>query len=328
MNAGAKLATYGLALVAVLGAGAAVGEAVGPIDVGESEDHSDGTAMDGTSMDGMNMGAEGGTASGELPAGGLLVSQDGYTFDVADRALSTGQPDELSFVIEGPDGNPVEDYDLLHDRELHLIVVSSDLSGFHHVHPVRDGEGTWSIDLPALPAGAYRAFADFRPAGGEQLTLGIDLTAPGTTAAPAPLRERRSTEVDGYEVTLEGTLDPDASSEVTLTVRRDGRLVTTEPYLGAAGHLVAIRDGDLAYLHVHPLDEEPNGPVRFAVEVPSAGDYGFYFDFAHNGEVHSASFFARVDEADPDPDQNDESETEADHDTTGNGDDADHGTDN
>ena len=25
-----------------------------------------------------------------------------------------------------------------------------------------------------------------------------------------------------------------------------------EPYLGAKGHLVALREGDLAYLHIHP----------------------------------------------------------------------------
>lgn len=55
------------------------------------------------------------------------------------------------------------------------------------------------------------------------------------------------------------------------------------------------RDGDLAYLHVHPLDDEPTGPVRFAVEVPSAGTYGFYFDFALEGTVHTAAFAAVID---------------------------------
>jgi hypothetical protein len=68
-----------------------------------------------------------------------------------------------------------------------------------------------------------------------------------------------------------------------------------QPYLGALGHLVAIRDGDLAYLHVHPLDEAAGsgGPqVRFAVEVPTAGTYGLYFDFAHGDEVRTASTIA------------------------------------
>ena len=68
-----------------------------------------------------------------------------------------------------------------------------------------------------------------------------------------------------------------------------------QPYLGALGHLVAIRDGDLAYLHVHPLDEAdgPGGPqVRFAVEVPTAGTYGLFFDFSHGGVGPHRRFIA------------------------------------
>ena len=84
---------------------------------------------------------------------------------------------------------------------------------------------------------------------------------------------------------------------MTITVRRDGQVVTTEPYLGAAGHLVALRDGDLAYLHVHPLDDEPAGPVRFAVEVPSAGLYGLFFDFQVDGQVRTARFVLDADRA-------------------------------
>ena len=78
-----------------------------------------------------------------------------------------------------------------------------------------------------------------------------------------------------------------------MTVSRDGNPVTDlDPYLGALGHLVAIRDGDLAYLHVHPLDEldGPGGPtVRFAVDVPTAGTYGLYFDFSHGDTVRTAA---------------------------------------
>ncbi len=227
----------------------------------------------------------------DLPAGGLLVAQDGYVLEPEDRLVDSG---ELAFTITGPDGRPVESYELLHDRELHLIVASRDLRQYAHLHPERDAEGRWSVDLPPLPAGSYRAFADFQPAGAEQLTLGVDLTAPGLAPEPAPLRPRSTDRVDGYELTLDRTSD---STEVAVTVRRDGEVVTTEPYLGAAGHLVALRDGDLAYLHVHPLDDEPAGPVRFAVEVPSAGTYALFFDFQVDGVVRTARFVIDADAA-------------------------------
>jgi hypothetical protein len=269
MNAGLKLGAYGLTLVAILGVGAAVGAAAGPIDTGGSPSH------DSATDDTMN-------ATTDLPAGGLLVSQDGYHFVPEDRLADAG---EFAFTIVGPDGRPVTAYDSLHDRELHLIIASRDLREFAHVHPVRDAVGRWTVDLPTFPAGAYRAFADFEPSGAQQYTLGVDLVVPGPTHPMEPLNAKTTDSVAGFDVTLDSK-----STEATITVRRDRQVITTEPYLGAAGHLVALRDGDLAYLHVHPLDDVPAGPVRFAVEVPSAGTYALFFDFQVDGEVHTARF--------------------------------------
>ena len=60
---------------------------------------------------------------------------------------------------------------------------------------------------------------------------------------------------------------------LTATVSRDGEPVTDlQPYLGAYGHLVALRDGDLGYLHVHPEGDTGPGPeIAFGTEFPSAG---------------------------------------------------------
>ena len=282
MNAGAKLGAYGLLLAAVLGAGAAVGAIAGPIDVGESTPHDaadGGHGADGSARDDV-------AAADELPAAGLLVSQDGYTFRPEERTVGGG---ELAFTITGPDGSPERSYDVLHDRQLHLIVASRDLQQYQHVHPERDENGRWTVDLAEMPAGAYRAFADFQATGADQYTLGVDLSVAGPTPEFVPLVPRTTDSVDDFDVALDHDLDG-TSTEVSVTVRRDGDVVTTEPYLGAAGHLVALRDGDLAYLHVHPLDAEPAGPVQFAVEVPSAGRYALFFDFNVDGVVRTARF--------------------------------------
>jgi len=87
-------------------------------------------------------------------------------------------------------------------------------------------------------------------------------------------------------------------------VTKDGRPVTDlQPYLGAFGHLVALRSTDLAYLHVHPEGapgdgRTPPGPeVAFHAEVPTAGTYGLYFDFQIDGVVRTAQFTAITEEA-------------------------------
>lgn len=296
MKAPAKLGAFGVVLAVALGGGAAIGSAVGPVDVAERSGAGHDVHQDpeASSTD----GAEGTEEEEASMPGGVLTSQAGYTFEADDIEVDGTAGAPFRFRILGPDGSVVRDFEPRHERELHLIVVGSDLGSFAHLHPSRGGEGTWTVDLPRLAPGVYRAFADFAPVGGPDLTLGVDLAVPGSFR-PAPLPEVAATDVvDGYEVTLSGTPMARSASDVTLTVTRDGEPVEDlEPYLGAFGHLVAIRAGDLAYLHVHPLDEGggPGGPaVRFAVEVPSAGDFRLFFDFAHDGEVRTAAFTVAV----------------------------------
>jgi hypothetical protein len=84
---------------------------------------------------------------------------------------------------------------------------------------------------------------------------------------------------------------------LALTVTKDGVPVTDlDRYLAAYGHLVALRAGDLAYLHVHPAGEPGDGTtsagpsITFYADVPTAGDYRLYLDFQHRGAVRTAGF--------------------------------------
>jgi hypothetical protein len=234
------------------------------------------------------------TQAADLP-GGLQVAQDGYRL-VLDHPLAQASQDAtLTFRILRPDNEPLLDYTTSHDKDLHLILVRRDLSGYAHVHPTLDVRGTWSIRTPLRP-GAWRVLTDFDPAGPvPSMTLGADLVVDGQTRAvplPAPAT---TAEVDGYTVTLRGALTPGRDSQLTLSVSRGGRPVPgLQPYLAAYGHLVVLRQGDLAYLHVHPDGEPgdgrtPAGPdVVFHTTAPSGGTYRLFLDFQHGGVVRTA----------------------------------------
>ena len=228
---------------------------------------------------------------------GLMVTQNGYTFRLAEPTAAAGDAVPVEFTIEGPDGTAVTQYDVEHEEDLHLIAVRRDFSGFQHVHPEMAEDGTWTTDLD-LTAGQWRLFADFKATGADALTLGNDLAVPGSyRPTEPPSTDSLTSTVDGYTVTLDGDLAAGEEAELTLTVTRDGEPVTDlEPYLGAYGHLVALRAGDLAYLHVHPEGApedgitEPGPDVVFFAEVPSTDRYHLYLDFKHEGVVRTAAF--------------------------------------
>ena len=226
---------------------------------------------------------------------GVVAAEEGYRIVPTTSELDR-RGGAFAFQIQDQVGEPVTEYEELHERPLHLIVVSRDMAEFHHVHPTLDTTGTWTVQLPPLPPGSYRAITDFWVTGGPRLALGVDLYVAGTHERAEPGTPTDVSYVDGYEVTLAATTGATGEVTATLTVRRNGGIVEPDPYLGANGHLVALRAGDLAYAHVHPdeddhdTDSESDGGVRFEANLDSAGRYGLFFDFRHGGTVHTATF--------------------------------------
>jgi hypothetical protein len=312
MHTAAKLAGYVLGLAAVFAGAVAIGAATGPsvAAVGPSATDPAGAAdSHAGGVDAAHPNAGEAHAAEEMstpmamptaaePPGGLMVSQDGYTLALAERSMPSGPAVPLRFQILGPDGDPVTGYQRKHDKDLHLIVVRRDLSGFQHLHPTLASDGTWTVPVNLSAAGQYRVFADFTPIGHGGLTLGADLAVSGLyQPVPLPAANASAELSDGYRVSLDGGLVAGQDSELILRVSKDGVPVTDlQPYLAAYGHLVALRVGDLAYLHVHPAGHPgdgvtPAGPdITFDATVPSAGDYRLFLDFQHNGVVRTAEF--------------------------------------
>lgn len=293
MHAGLKITAFAAALAATFGTAYGVGQGVGPVVEDKSPARHDAHAAD----------ADSDPRQESSPAGGLQISESGYSLDLRTPRLTVGRTAELRFAVRGDDGRAVTAFRREHDKELHLIVASRDLNTYRHLHPTRAADGTWGIPVSLPRAGDYRVFADFTPAkkGAVNLTLGTDLAVSGTYAPQSLPTPNPTATTDGYEVKLGGALRPGAARELKLTVSRGGRPVTDlQPYLGAYGHLVALRSGDLAYLHVHPGGEpgdgttEPGPDISFTATAPSSGTYRLFLDFKHEGKAHTAAFMVRA----------------------------------
>lgn len=265
MSTSVRLVLFGVVAALVFFGGAALGAAVGPSPSETSSRHTDHKE----------------------------TTMSDYRIDGETKVVEPGGNQTLQFRIIDAQGEPVTRFDAQHEREMHLIVVSNDLTQYAHLHPQRDREGQWSVELPQLASGEYRVIADTVPTDGPDLNLAFDLLVSGPAtdrALPAPADV---VEVDGLDVELDLTPNEHGLG-AALTVRSDGTVVDPDPYLGARGHLVAISAGDLRYLHVHPVDENATRPVSFNIAEPKAGRYRLFFDFSVDGTVRTAAFTVDV----------------------------------
>ena len=221
---------------------------------------------------------------------GLAVSAGGFALALGLHRATPGRRFQLRFRSLDERDRTVRDFDVKHTKRLHLVVVRRDMLDFQHLHPTQAADGSWATPLTLHLAGSYRVFADFST-GGRPFVLADDLLADGTVtwqALPAPTG---AAEADGFQIRLnEGTSRAGEESELEFAVTRNGRPVQLQDYLGAKGHLVALRRGDLAYLHVHPDADR----LKFMATFPTAGAYRLFLQFKVDGAVHTAAFTQEV----------------------------------
>ena len=288
MSGPVRIALFAVLLALVFGGAAVAGAALDPDPGGDGADS-------GGDHDAGKEGEEDGhgTAHGEdaSPPTGLALAEGGLRLELDQRRLLAGRREDFSFRILGAKGNALRAFDVEHDRRMHLIVVRRDLTGFQHLHPRMSSDGTWRTPIELRAGGSYRVYADFS-SGGDSHTLGGDVQVAGPfEPRELPHASDRAAADGGYEVRL-----TESAGDVRFSVYSGGRRVTDlEPYLGARGHLVALREGDLAYLHVHPESEATKGgDIRFRVEYPSDGRYRLFLQFKHDGKVRTAAFTQEV----------------------------------
>ncbi|MFI7540112.1 hypothetical protein [Actinoplanes sp. NPDC049599] len=314
-RAGFRLAAFAAVIVVVLFAGYGIGRLnnsveqaqAAPAATGDGHDdhgavsvapHDDsGAAPHQHNADGTVTQVAGAGATAES-VGGLAVTSAGMTLVPETGLLSTGGAQPYRFRITAAGGAPITTYAVVHDKPLHFVLVRRDLTGFQHLHPTMAPDGTWSINLALAAPGSYRAIADFTAVvGGRQTpaTLGVDLTVAGDyrpVALPAPA-PRATT--DGFSISYAGTPQTGATQPLLMAVTgADGKPAPLEPYLGAFGHLVVLREGDVGYVHVHPEPQPVDGAVKFWLAAPGPGRYRMFFDFQVAGKVHTAAFTAVV----------------------------------
>jgi hypothetical protein len=207
----------------------------------------------------------------------------------------------ISIQVLDEKGKPVTAFDEAHEKLMHLIVVSDDLSSFEHIHPTYQKDGRFDIAFTFPVGGGYRLYADYKPKGSEATSKSSQVTLAGTAPALQPIVPdgNLTRSVPGVSASL--SHDPlVAGKPVSLTFRlhdasTNKPITDLQSYLGAVGHVVIIsRDGE-EYLHVHPLDERSKGPdAIFQTTFPKSGVYKMWGQFKRGGQLFVVPFVVNV----------------------------------
>jgi hypothetical protein len=261
-------------------------------------------------------------------------------FDVRDYRLDfrtipavvkPGQKAKLLFRISHPgSGEAIKKFEVVHERQYHLFLISQDMEYFQHIHPEEQADGTWSIDVILPKAGYYKVLSDFMPSGGASqfiarplVTAGYAGDLEGDSAHLVPDAVSSKT-VDGMTATL--AYDPAAFSSGVyghlnfhLTDAASGQPINDlQTYLGAFGHTLIMSEDMVDYVHSHPLDilakaDDDGGPPQFLIApgadleklrggpdvtfeglMPKPGRYRAWTQFRRNDKIYTFAFTFNV----------------------------------
>ncbi len=228
---------------------------------------------------------------------------------------TAGKPVMLSFTPKkDDDANAQVALDVVHTKKLHLIVASSDLSYYDHIHPEYQADGSYTVRTTLPAGGKYVLFADYTPTGASNTVNRLEMKVAGTPAKTVSYSSQRLTaDVDGYKVALTaegGTFYAKGVNHMGAPIKKADKLVnaaTLENIMGTKGHLVIISADGQRYIHVHP--EMENGQLDLHANFGEPGLYRAFFQFQTGGKVHTADFVIDAKDGEVSAD-----EGEADHD--------------
>jgi len=201
---------------------------------------------------------------GKIPGPGAAAADSRLGVKFGHGELLAGTPAELTFTF--PSARFLE---IVHEKPLHVMIVSSDLETFEHIHPEWKLGGFYAVSHSFPRAGKYRLFAQFtRPGEPERLEV-FDLAVIGKHAGGAPARQ--------IQVLAAKLRKPDrirTGEDVPFTVELSGEPI--EPYLGAWGHFVLLDQGAENFIHAHPAESagaapDPGRPHIHGVSDVAAG---------------------------------------------------------
>lgn len=226
------------------------------------------------------------------------------------KSPRAGEPAELEISIRHKDNerDPHREFDIQHERKMHLLIVRSDLGLFAHEHPDQQPDGTFRLRYVFPRGGEYRLFADVAPRGAGSQVLLAKIRVGGDAGEKfeiAGARPNGETAAGSLSVRLQSPPPSEQPARKTIPLTFEVKDTASnapatdlELYLGALGHLILIHADAETFVHSHPDELDPAngkaGVLRFLARFPKEGMYRGWIQLQRGGTVHTGSVLLRA----------------------------------
>jgi hypothetical protein len=212
--------------------------------------------------------------------------------------LQVGVPTDLAFGIHDPwKGNPVKNFQVIHEKLFHMFVVSEDLEYFVHDHPTLGEDGEFHYKLAFPKAGMFRILGDFFPDGATPQLIPKTVMVPGKPPSPVRIgRDYSAKTTENLEVALRTEPEQPLAgikTQMHFALKPGGGI---EKLLGAWGHMLVASDDLIDMVHEHPFIADGGPQVQFNATFPRPIPYRVWVQFQRNGVVNTAHFDIKVEE--------------------------------
>ncbi len=261
----------------------------------------------------------------KLETGKPVITEKGvFTIDFKSNPseIKSGVKTDLVFEVKNPTGEIVKKLEIVHEKPMHLLIVSEDLDEFYHEHPQPQSDGTFKTSFSFANGGKYRLYTDFKPKDANQVVQNFAVNVGGNERAAKDL-----TVDEKFEKTIENlrfVMKPDgemlSGNQLMLNFQvfdeQTNQPVTDlENYLGEKAHFVIVSKDLQEFVHAHPMSKDnvkkdehahENHPahsepdkmaspdsdsiVSAHVTFPKASIYKIWAQFKRNGKVTNVPF--------------------------------------
>ena len=226
--------------------------------------------------------------------------------ETSPRGPGVGTPTHIRLIVNDPRTNElVKNFETVHERLLHLFILSQDLTYFAHVHPALQSDGSFVYEEVFPNPGAYRLIADFLPVNGSPQFVQQTVVTSGYRGSLLPSArltpDLADKIIDGVRIRLSMPSPVGGRAQLLtfefLDASTGQPISDLEPYLGAVGHLLLVSADLQDAAHSHPVADMSAavGPtVVFQALFPRATVYRFWIQVQRHGRVIAAPFTVAV----------------------------------